>query len=97
MTAEDLIPQHRLDQITVVEILFLYWHNTAPKDIVTDVFPTALGVYAKEKRDSYNDGLVKFWGKLDLAHRNRMMKAAFDKYEGEGTTRIINMKEDNTK
>ena len=97
MTPEDFIPDYRYDQMTVIEILFMYWYNTEPKDIVNDVFPTALGVYAKEKRDSYNAGLVPFWAKLDLAHRNRMLKAAFDKYESEGTTRILNMKEDNTK
>ena len=78
------------DPIANIDALMMYWHNTAPKDVVLAVYTDQTkpcsdweGPYLEEKTNICIDsGLTIFWSQLDQSHREKLAQAAFNKYGG---------------
>ena len=70
-----------------IKALFLYGFNTDPRDILEVVYGDAEQRYLDEKMRLLKLGIMHFWGGLDDDHRERLFRAAWDKY-GEQVQKI---------
>jgi len=76
--------------VIAVDALMLYWDNTEPDELLRRVYTDPAPSYLYEKMEIWKiwkQGLTRFWGQIDNAHRAKLMDAAWAKYGEQATKR----------
>ncbi len=77
------VVRHMTEGMWHIEALSLYSFNTKPMAIIEAVYLSRDEDYLEEKMRLLNMGIMYFWAGLDEDHRQRLFRAAWDKYGEE--------------
>ena len=86
---ESLSTSKILQELPIIESLFMYWYNVEPEDILRALYTDPAPSNLKEKKTLASRGLIVFWGQLDKQHKQLLLSLATDRYLEEITRRHL--------